>query len=110
MFQKLQIMAKHGKLPKRLEKCEILVYISFLYAIIKRRPWIQRYRNNMEKAENPTRPWDVASVEQLRSLTPEFIAQMTGFLTTGRYQYTTVYVDQVWRISYVYQKKIASEE
>ena len=45
------------------------------------------------------------------SPTPGLIAQMTGRLTTARYNYATVYVDQASRLGYVYiQKTSAAEE
>ena len=50
------------------------------------------------------------SVDQLVSPTPGVIAQMTGFLTTKRYKYATVYVDQFSRLGFVYLQKTASAE
>eukprot|EP00978_Attheya_sp_CCMP212_P038549 scaffold192055_cov31-Attheya_sp.AAC.2 len=50
----------------------------------------------------------MVSVDQLVSLTPGLITQMTGILTTKRYKYATVYVDQYSRLSYVYLQKMAS--
>jgi hypothetical protein len=44
------------------------------------------------------------------SPTPGLIAQMTGFLTTKRYKYATVYVDQFSRLGYVYLQKEATAE
>ena len=41
------------------------------------------------------------SVDQFKYPTSGLLAQMTGFLTTKRYQYATVYVDQASRLSYV---------
>lgn len=35
---------------------------------------------------------------------------MTGFLTTKRYRYATVYVDQYSRMGFVYLQKTASAE
>ena len=50
------------------------------------------------------------SVDQLVSPTPGLIAQMTGFLTTKRYKYATIYVDQYSRYGFVYLQKTASTE
>ena len=44
------------------------------------------------------------------SPTPGFIAQMTGILTTKRYKYATVYVDQFSKFSYFHLQKTASVE
>lgn len=48
------------------------------------------------------------SVDQLVSPTPGLVAQLTGILTTKRYKYATVFVDQYSRFSYVYMQKTAS--
>ena len=50
------------------------------------------------------------SVDQLVLPTPGLIAQITGFLTTKRYKYATIYVDQYTRYGYVYLLKTASAE
>ena len=47
-------------------------------------------------------------VDQLVSPTPGLIAQITGFLTTKRYKYGTIFVDQYSRMGFVYLQKTAS--
>ncbi len=108
---KLQMMAKAGILPKRLSKCRIPVCSACLYAKTTRRPWRTkpRTRNANDPAE-PSKPGQVISVDQLVSPTPGLIAQMTGFLTTKRYRYATIYVDQFSRMGYVHLQKTASAE
>jgi len=49
-------------------------------------------------------------VDQLESPTPGLIAQITGKLTTKRYKYATVYVDQRSRFGFVYLQKTSSAE
>lgn len=44
------------------------------------------------------------------SPTPGLITQMTGILTTERYKYATVYVDQASRLSFVWLQKTATAE
>ena len=51
-------------------------------------------------------PGEVVSVDQLVSPTPVFIAPMTGYLTTKRYKYATVFVDQASRLGNIYLQKI----
>ena len=60
--------------------------------------------------ETPTAVGEVVSVDQLESPTPGLIAQMTGKLTTKRYKYATVYVDQRTRFGYVHLQKTSSAE
>ncbi|KAI2497426.1 hypothetical protein MHU86_17084 [Fragilaria crotonensis] len=63
-----------------------------------------------DEDSKPTKPGQVVSVDQLVSPTPGLIAQMTGFLTTKRYRYATVYVDQFSRLGFIYLQKTASAE
>jgi hypothetical protein len=108
---KLQLMAKSGILPRRLAKCRIPVCSACLYAKATRKPWRSKPRTrNAEDAMEPSKPGQVVSVDQLVSPTPGLIAQMTGFLTTKRYRYATVYVDQYSRMGFVYLQKTASAE
>jgi hypothetical protein len=44
-------------------------------------------------------------VDQLKSPTPGLIAQLSGFLTTKRYGYATVYIDHASRLGFVYLQK-----
>jgi hypothetical protein len=53
---------------------------------------------------------DVVSVDQMVSPIPGLVAQITGVLTTRRYNYTTVYVDQATRLGYVHLQKGATAE
>ena len=75
-----------------------------------RKPWRMK-----GKPSNPSRvatdPGQIVSVDQLKSPTPGFIAQLKGTLTKQRYKYATVFVDQYSRLSYVHlQRTITSEE
>ena len=109
-MRKLQTMAAQGILPKRLAKCRIPVCSACLYAKATRKPWRGKTRQNDDGDEKPSKPGQVVSVDQLVSPTPGLIAQMTGFLTTKRYRYATVYVDQYSRMGFVYLQKTASAE
>ena len=109
-MKKLQTMAEQGILPRRLAKCRTPVCTACLYAKATRRPWRGKTRKNLIDEGTPVRPGQIVSVDQLVSPTPGLIAQMTGFLTTKRYKYATVYVDQFSRMGYVYLQKTASAE
>ena len=69
-----------------------------------------QHKSDDEMSGSVTRPGHVVSVDQLVSPTPGLIAQMTGFLTTKRYKYATVYVDQFSKLGFVYLQKTASAE
>ena len=110
-MRKLQTMAAQGILPKRLAKCRIPVCSACLYAKATRKPWRGKPRLANDDSEGrPIKSGQVVSVDQLVSPTPGLIAQMTGFLTTKRYKYATVYVDQYSRIGYIHLQKTASAE
>ena len=55
-------------------------------------------------------PGDCVSVDQLVSPTPGLVVQMTGKLTTKRYKYATVFVDQATRLGYVYLQTTADAD
>jgi Reverse transcriptase (RNA-dependent DNA polymerase) len=107
---KLQEMAKQGIIPRRLSKCRVPTCSACLYAKATKRPWRNKPMKNGDGGTKPTKPGQVVSVDQLVSPTPGLIAQMTGFLTTKRYRYATVYVDQFSRLGFIYLQKTASAE
>ena len=109
-MRKIQEMAKQGILPKRLATCRVPTCSACLYSKATRRPWRGKTAKSDMDDNKPTRPGQVVSVDQLVSPTPGLIAQMTGFLTTKRYKYATVYVDQFSRLGFVYLQKTASAE
>ena len=109
-MRKLQEMAKQGILPRRLANCNIPTCSACLFARATRRPWRGKIRRDTDNNETPTAVGEVVSVDQLESPTPGLIAQMTGKLTTKRYKYATVYVDQRSRLGFVHLQKTSSAE
>jgi hypothetical protein len=79
-----------------------------MFAKATKKKWRDKTRINEDTPEKPTRPGQVVSVDQMVSPTPGFIAQMTGILTTKRYDYATIYVDNYSRLSYVHLQKTAT--
>jgi len=57
-----------------------------------------------------TNPGEMVSVDQLVSLAPGLVAQMTGKLMNNHYKYATVYVDHASWLGYVYLQKTAEAE
>ena len=62
---------------------------------------MQLSKNNIDKEEDPERPGNVILADQPKSPTPGLISQITGFMTTKRYQYANVYVYQASRLRYI---------
>ena len=93
-FAKLQIMAKKGIISRKYATCEIPICQACAYAKIIKRPWRNKPINRDKNIEITLKPGEVISVDQLVSPVPGFIAHMTGKLTTKRYKYATIFVDQ----------------
>ncbi len=108
-FQRLREMAKAGVIPKRLRNCNIPACSACMYAKATKKPWRSKTRNDFEKKRTPD-PGEVVSVDQMVSPTAGLVAQMTGKLTTKRYKYATVFVDQGSKLGYVYLQKTATAE
>jgi hypothetical protein len=108
-FAKLQEMAKQGALPGRLKNCPIPTCTACMYGKASHKKWRDKPTN---KAKLPSilQAGERVSVDQMVSPIPGPIAQITGALTTQRYKYATVFVDQATRMGYVHLQKAASVE
>ena len=109
-FAKLRNMAKQNILPRHLANCHVPACTTCMYAKAIRRQWRSKTTKNWEEAERATKPGVTISVDQLVSPTPGFVAQLTGKLTTKRYKYATVFVDQYSGFSFVYLQKTSNAE
>ena len=102
-------MVRQNIIPRRLATCPVPVCSACLYAKATRKPW--RSKRSIIHIDNvPTKSGEVVSVDQMVSPTPGLVAQMTGKLTTKRYKYATVFVDQASRLGYVYLQKTATAD
>jgi transposase InsO family protein len=104
-FARIQEMAELGIIPTRLAKYPVPTCSACLYAKATRRKWRSKTANNRDEATEPSKPSDYVSVDQLKLPTPGLIAQLSGFLTTKRYGYATVYIDHASRLGFVYLQK-----
>ena len=108
-FNKLQMMAKAGILPKRLANCQVPVCSACMYGKATRRPW-----RSKPKSDSPTKEikycGQCVSVDMLKSPTPGLIAQMAGWITAKRYNYATVFVDHYSGLGHVHLQKTQSAE
>ena len=74
-----------------------------------KRPW--RTKGPQGHTRTTTQPGQVVSADQFESTTPGFVAQLKELLTTQRYNYATIFVDQYSKLSFVFlQKRITSTE
>ena len=108
-FHKMRIMAKQGIIPRRFEKSNKPVCAACTYTKIIKKPWRNKKHKNYEKYQ-ATEPGEVISVDQLVFPTPGFIAQMIGKLTTKKYKYATIFMDQFSKAGYVHIQRTSTAE
>ena len=94
-------MSQKGIFPKQLLECAKPFCAACQYSKLMRRPCQSKGvpTNPIQKA---TSSGQIISINQLESSTADFIAQLKGKLTTQRYWYVTVFMDQHSRYAYVY--------
>jgi hypothetical protein len=72
-----------------------------MYGKASRKKWRDKQINKV-KLPIILQAGERVSVDQMVSPIPGLIAQITGILTTQRYKYATVFVDQATRMGYVH--------
>ena len=109
-------MASQNIIPRRLCKASIPACSACKYGKATRRPWRGKSTKHGEggKPKAKLQPGDVVAMDQLVSSTPGLIAQMTGFVTSKRYndmasQWTFVYLQQKATAEATLQSKRAFE-
>ena len=108
-FHRLREMANQGIINKRYSQCKIPVCSACLYAKATRKKWRDKGQSQYNKKETQV-PGQCVSVDQMVSPTPGLVAQITGKLTTKRYKYATIFVDQATRMGYTYLQSTASAD
>ena len=109
-YDHIRSMSHKGILPKQLLTCTKPFCAACQYSKLMRKPWRSKGAPTTP-IQKATSSGQIVSIDQLESSTAGFIAQLKGKLTTQRYQYATVFVDQHSRYDYVYlQQAITSAE
>ena len=108
-FRRLQEMARQGIINAKYMHCPIPTCSACMYAKAKRKRWRDKPRKDYERMI-ATNPGECISVDQMVSPTPGLIAQMTGSLTSKRYKYATIFVDQATGLGYVHLQKSADAD
>ena len=103
-------MEKMGIIPKNLEKCDTPTREACMYDKYTLKPWRGRSRKTPHKPLKVTKPGKIVSVDHIVSPTTGLVAQMTDILTTNRYRYATVFVDQFSIYSYMHLQNTASDK
>ena len=100
-FKRLIDMAKVGIIPSKFAKCRVPRYLACMYAKAIKRKWRDKPRKDYVPPVTK-RSGQCVLVDQLVSHTPGLVAQISGILTTKRYKYVTVFVDEYSKIGYTY--------
>ena len=109
-YNHIRSMSPKEILLKRLLKCTKPFCAACQYGKLTRKPW-QSKEVPMTPIWKATSSGQIISINQLESSTAGFIAQLKGKLTTQRYWYVTLLVDQYSQYAYVYlQQAITSAE
>ena len=103
-------MAEQKVIPRRLKYIPTPACLACNYAKATKRTWRHKPQKHYKPPPLPTLPGEVVSVDQMVSPTPGLVSQRTGKFTTKRYKYATVFVDHVYRFSYIYLQKTATVE
>ena len=108
-FGKIKAMASAGILPKRLQHVDTPACAACLYGKATRRPWRTKPKaKDKDKVRKASRPGQIVSVDMLVSPVPGLVAQMSGWITSKRYNYAMVFVDHYSGYGYVYLQKTQS--
>ena len=109
-FTRMKEFMNKGTLPRRLLKVDTPFYAACQYGKMTQRPW--RVKGDVQhKTKIASQPGQVVSVDQLESPTLGFVAQLKRILTTQRYKYALISVDQYSDLTFVFlQKRLTSKE
>jgi hypothetical protein len=87
-------LVKNGTLPRHLRMTTAPICVACMNGKATRKPWRTKAKPNAS-GRTTSHPGECVAIDQLDSSTAGFIGQMRGsILTTQRYRYATVFVDQ----------------
>jgi len=109
-FQKLQLLARIGEIPRALADIKPPACSGCLFGAMTKTPWRTKPKKDAEASRifPATKPGEVVSVDQMQSTAVGFIAQLKGRLTTKRYTCATVFVDHYSRYRFVHLQQTLS--
>ncbi len=101
-FKKLQQLARHGEMPKRLVNVRAPICAGCLFGAMTKVPWRGKEHNSEHTVFVATKPGECISIDHLISTEPGFFGHAKETLTKTRYKNTTVFVDHYSRLIFVY--------
>jgi hypothetical protein len=102
----MRAMASGGDIPGRLQHCLPPLCAACQYGKATKKPWRTKKKNR--EIKRTTQQGECVSVDQVKSRSVGFVAQLMGILTLGRYNIATVFVDHYSRLGYVHLPKDSS--
>ena len=108
-FPKLKILAKIGKIPKRLVNIRPPVWSGCAFGAMTKVP--RRGKETAKQVFTATKPGQCVSVDQMISTQVGFFAQLKGRLTKNRYRAATIFVNHFSGYKYAHMMtNLSSEE
>jgi hypothetical protein len=101
-FKKLQQLAHHGEIPKRLVNVRAPRCAGCLFGAMTKVPWRGKERKSKLTAFIATKPGECVSVDHLISTELGFFGQAKGTLTKTRYKSATFFVNHYSRLIFAY--------
>jgi hypothetical protein len=99
-FAKIQELARHGRLPKKLATCDIPICTSCQYGKAHQRP--AAIGNKSRPIDHDDlKPGDRVSVDQIESPTPGMVDALSGNPTSARFDAASLYTDHASRFMYI---------
>jgi hypothetical protein len=101
-FKKLQQLARHGEIPKRLVNVRAPRCAGCLFGAMTKVLGRGKEHKSKHAVFVATKPGECASVDHLISTEPGFFCQAKGTLTKTRYKKGTIFVNHYSRLIFVY--------
>ncbi len=101
----MNAMVQQNLILKRFAKCHAPVCAACTYGKLTRKAWRNKPAKEYADNKRETHPGEKISVDPLVSPTPGIIAQLTRRLTTKRYKYATVFVNNYSGYGYLHIQK-----
>ena len=104
-FNKIFLLARDGRLPKKLLKCRnsLPLCVACQFGQAYCRPWrVKGQKIGSIRKPEQVEPGDVVSVDQIISVQPGLIPQISGFLMNKKIWGCTTFVDHIRNFAYIH--------
>jgi hypothetical protein len=91
-FPKLKVLAKNGKIPRRLAKVPLPKCAGCLFRAMTKTPWHSKESKATHQVFVATKPGECVSINHMVSTHVGFFTQLKGGLTKKRYKAASIFV------------------